>query len=224
MVGLVVFLVYALQTPYSSKLMVVYIFSQRLLLLIFIGYRMSTFDSAAYTVDPFLANATFISWTQAQLSVSLITATLPTFRNFLKSLSTGFGGIGVSSSDGYLYGYGSQGRTRFRGPAKDGGSSYKLSKLRSVPRSALRSTHDEEPRENNDHILQAQINQDKIDPLTGRSGGSEATAHWSAGTTGSDSGANADAASIGSDESRRMIIRKEMNYTVKSEPRDRFNT
>jgi hypothetical protein len=221
-IGLVVYLVFALQTPYSSKLMVVFIFSYRLLLLIFIGFRMYTFDSSAYTRDPFLANASFISWSQAEISASLITATIPTFRNFLKSLSTGFGGIGVSSTDGYIYGYGSQGRTRMKAPANGAGSGYQLSKLQSTSQSHNRSMHAAEPEEANDLSFRPQTSHVQLDPLTGRSGGSAATAHWSEGTTGSDTGPNADAASIGSDESRRMIIRKEMNYTVRTEPRERY--
>lgn len=215
LVGLVIYLVSALQTPLMSKIMVVYIFAYRLLMVVFIAYRMKTFDEAAFTSNPFLRNAPFIAWTQAQMSASLITATIPTFRNFLKSLSTGFGGIGVSSSNGYVYGYGSEGRTRIRAEGKGVGSNYQLSKLRSANRSAAAP----EPGEENEQMYGARPGLDTVDPLTGRSGGSAATAHWSAGTIGSDAGHNNDNASIGSDESRRMIIRKDMHFTVKSEPR-----
>ncbi|ETN43603.1 uncharacterized protein HMPREF1541_02762 [Cyphellophora europaea CBS 101466] len=213
-IGLVVYLVYGLQSPWTSKAMVVYIFSFRLVLLIFIAFRIHTFDATGYTTDPFLSNAPFIAWTQGELSASLITATVPTFRNFLKSLNTGFGGIGATSSDGYGSGYG---RSRIHG-GKTAGSSYQLSKLRSVNRSV---PVDEPSEENEPGYLPQQVQRPfGVDPLTGRSGGSAATAHWSAGTSGSDAGANNETASIGSDESRRMIIRKELNWSVKTEPRD----
>lgn len=214
--ALVIYLVWGLQTPWTSKLIVVYIFSFRLILLIFIAFRIHTFDEAGYTTNPFLSNASFIAWTQAELAVSLITATIPTFRNFLKSLNTGFGGIGGTSSDQYgSYGYGNLGPNR-TGLGKTLGSSYQLSKLRS----ALRSEPRQEPGEEHEPVYQpSNLQLNRSDPLTGRLGGSAATAHWVAGTSQSDSGINHDNASIGSDESRRMIIRKEVDWSVRVEDR-----
>lgn len=117
--------------------------------------------------------------------MSLITATIPTFRNFLKSLSTGFGFGGLSNSGGY--GYGSEGRTRLPSGSKGGkmGSSYQPSRLRSAIKSvAISEPGEEEPSKNNPY--NPQHRPARIDPLTAREGGSAATAHWSAGTSSSD--------------------------------------
>jgi hypothetical protein len=62
---------------------------------IFVGFRLHTFDQEGYTTNPFLLEAPFIAWTQSQITYSLISATIPTFQNFLKNLNTGFGGIGL---------------------------------------------------------------------------------------------------------------------------------
>ncbi|RMZ77240.1 hypothetical protein DV738_g4526, partial [Chaetothyriales sp. CBS 135597] len=103
--GLVIQLVYPLQMRLRRKLTVVYIFSFRLLVIILIAFRMSTFDTARpfLSTNPFLNLAQHISLTQGQQAYVLIAATVPAFRNLLKSLHTGFGGMSAAER---TYGYG----------------------------------------------------------------------------------------------------------------------
>lgn len=64
--------------------------------------RLGTFDSAALTKDPFLKEAAYICWTQAEMSYSIIAATIPTARKLLLNLITYYnaGGYGTSVDNG----------------------------------------------------------------------------------------------------------------------------
>jgi hypothetical protein len=158
-----------------------------------VGFRLHTFDEPGYTRNPFLLEVPFIVWTQSEMAYSLISATIPVFQNFLRNLNTGFGGIGATGG-GYGYGYGSGNNSRV---PKGSNMSYQMSKLRS----ADKSVDIEEPEENRDHVL------------TNGHGANNAP---HALTTSRDA-ANGETTSIGSDESRRMMIRKEVQWSVRRE-------
>jgi hypothetical protein len=180
-------------------------------IIIFIGFRLHTFDQEGYTTNPFLLEAPFIAWTQSQITYSLISATIPTFQNFLKNLNTGFGGI-TSAAGGYGYGYasgsGSANRTRNR---QESNMSFQMSKLRSANKSVGLEEPDEEPERELRHAPSK-----SSDAIHGVTNGTT-MGPWS--TANKDAANNGETTSIGSDESRRMMIRKEIQWSVRTEPR-----
>ena len=72
--------------------------------MIAITYRLKTFDSEGLTTNPLLLQDKFIVWTQAELFYSIIAATIPSLRPFIKALSTYYG---TTTGTGYGTGYGS---------------------------------------------------------------------------------------------------------------------
>lgn len=173
-------------------------------IIIFIAFRMDTFDSAGYTTNPYIREASFIAWTQSELNYSLISATIPTFQSFLKNLNTGFGGIGAGDGK-YGYGYGSGSGSRAR---KESHMSYQMSKMRSTnesvaidePHEELHSTRAQEQRANLD------MNSGTTVAIVGQGNGGAA--------------ANGETTSIESDGSGKMMIRKDMQWSIRTEPRE----
>jgi len=144
------------------------------------------------------------------MAYSLMTATLPTFQNFLKSLNTGFGRIGAGGSGyEYGYGYGSVSGSRAR---KESSMNFKMSKLRSADKSVALDDI-EEDQDRGATSAQASTQEISTGGLSGRRG-TETMGQW----PGNES-ANGETASIRSDESQRMIIRKDIQWSVQTEAR-----
>ncbi|RMD43714.1 hypothetical protein DV735_g1451, partial [Chaetothyriales sp. CBS 134920] len=228
--GLVVQLVYPLQMRLQLKLTVVYIFSFRLLSIVFIAFRMSTFTSAQpfLATSPFIRLAEHITLAQGQQSYVLVGATVPAFRNFLKSLHTGFGGMSAMER---TYGYGSQNQSRVeankssqRQQQKISGTSLKMSRLK-------RSATNGSERGGREHG-HAHKNKNSTGADAGIAGFHSSTAtakSWSHGPqsthrAGSSEGAiggtnGIETTSIESNESQSMMIRKDVVWSVRTEPR-----
>lgn len=73
-------------------------------LIITIAFRLANFNSGGFTTNPTLLQAKFLAWTQTELSYSIMAATIPSLRSFIKSLATNYGSTTV---DGYGSTYGS---------------------------------------------------------------------------------------------------------------------
>lgn len=194
-------------------------------LIVFIAFRLHTFDQDAYTTNPFLREATFIAWTQSQMTFALISAAVPTFQNFLKSLSTGFGGMGGGGAS-HGYGYGSS-TSRSRHRLQDHHShskSFQLSTLRSKSKSVvLASSMDDDGQEecssDRHHakvLLAEQLRGGAPAAAAATTTTSTTTAQWSV----SRGPINGETTSINSDESQRYMIRKDVQWEVRTEPRD----
>ena len=69
-------------------------------MIIFTAMRLRTFDEAGFATDPLLQEATYISLTQAELSYSIIAATIPAARTLVTDLITYYnsGGMGSAAS------------------------------------------------------------------------------------------------------------------------------
>ncbi|KAK1058271.1 hypothetical protein LTR74_013557 [Friedmanniomyces endolithicus] len=85
-----VWLVWQLQKNLKVKLEIVIWFGSRLLVIIFTAMRLRTFDEAGFATDPLLQEATYISLTQAELSYSIIAATIPAARTLRRNGQRGF--------------------------------------------------------------------------------------------------------------------------------------
>jgi hypothetical protein len=209
-------LVWGLQTTWTRKIVVVSAFSFRLpsvyqlqshlttdglfRIIITIAFRLATFDEEAWTTNPTFSECLFVVWTQAELNYSIISATIPNLRPVMNSLNTQFGGLGPMSSDYY----GSGRRTN---------TNYELSNLRSAA--------------SKNSVSKNMANQDSA-ALEGRSAakyrevwvsgsnvpGTEGPADDGRNTTRQISG---DATSVGSNDSRRMIIRKDQTFDISYE-------
>ncbi|KAH0848528.1 hypothetical protein FOPE_02582 [Fonsecaea pedrosoi] len=207
-IALVGYLVYDLQTSVSSKMTVLSIFGIRLFLVIFIAFRLHTFDQSAYTTNPLLRESSFIAWTQSEMSYSLVSATVPIFHNFLKSLSTGFGGM-HATSNGYGYGYGYGSGNRSHGQHSKG---FQLSTLRSKNKSAaMPSVNDDQDGYYGGHPKALTAEQLAGGPTA------STTVQWSGARA---SRGEAARNSINSDESQRYMIRKDVQWEVRTEMRE----
>ncbi|KAK0261592.1 hypothetical protein LTR35_017845 [Friedmanniomyces endolithicus] len=184
-VALSISLVYGLQAPLATKISVVSAFSFRLLLLIVIALRLATFPSSGLTTNPTLRLDLFIVWTQTELNWSIISATVPSLRPFLRGLNTYTGTLSENSADPKL---------RHQGHR----ALYMLSNLDNKGRKD-RSTHDHSPPRSVLEILNP-----------GMSSSEERKGTFAPGT-------ELDATSLGSNDSRGMIIRKDVTWTVDHE-------
>ncbi|KAK5215319.1 hypothetical protein LTR47_012022, partial [Exophiala xenobiotica] len=124
--------------------------------------------------------------------------------NLLKSLSTGFGGIGGASNG---YGYGSSTRSRHLQDQSHNG--FQLSMLRTKNKSAALPSIDDGSEEYSDHAKVSMTEQLRGAPTT------STMVQWSGGR-----GPNGETTSINSDESQRYMIRQDVQWEIRTEPRD----
>ena len=224
LVGMTVYLVWGLKTSVKKKAVVVGAFAFRLpwvsplrnpgartpfvaeswltpcdSMIIPIAFRLATFDERGYTTNPTLLEDHFVVWTQTELNYSLISATIPTLRSVMNSLNTHFGGLGQTTSSGSSYGY-----------ANPPGE-YQMSNLRSVDRS-----------NRGDGYTSQKFAASALDGRV-----NEYTCHVWAPTTGVDvnnshadgqrntaKAGGGDAISVDSNDSRRLIIKRETTFQV----------
>jgi hypothetical protein len=149
-------------------------------LIIAIAFRLATFSTDGLTTNPTLLQDEFIVWTQTELSYSIIAATIPSLRPFIKTLATNYG---ANPTNGYGSAYGN-------GTDMHSGD-YQMSSLR--------------PKRKGDEY--------KYRIWSARNGG---------GTGGEPSAGaanRADAVSVGSSDSQRMIIKKDFVWEVVADPK-----
>jgi len=175
-------------------------------MIIAIAFRLSTFNKAGWITNPTLLEDVFIVWTQTELNYSLISATIPTLRPFVNNLNTQFGGLG-QSANGYGYGNGS-------GIHMQSNGSYQMSKLKSVDRSNTRDEHT--PTQSaggqpNAYSYNIWVPNTGVDVSSGKKGNAVKLDKTREDKT------NGDATSVDSNDSRRMIIRKDISWEVEHE-------
>jgi len=168
-----------------------------------IAFRLGAFDEAGWIVNPTLLEASFIAWTQCELNYSIVSATVPSFQSFLKNLNTQFGGIGADDS---VYGTGSMSGGLEH---QSNSASFQMSKLRSISRSRI-----EQEEEDFDMDVTKPGGDVDHENDGAASNGSAATV-----SDRKESGAGGDTTSIASDESQRLMIRKDITWHIVSENR-----
>ena len=194
-------LVAGLQTAFSNKAIVIAAFGFRLPLILLIVLRLSTFNAGpALTRDFTITEDLYLVWTETQLNYSLVSATIPIFRPFINSLSTNYGIGGAKEYSGSVS---QQANTpiKLNTLSSDG-------KAKSKRRSYLSGSNSEPF---------------AVNP----SGNTFVTAYHPDRGSGKDSCGPApedrigaarvrdrDAESVGSDDSQRMIIRKNVEWSV----------
>jgi hypothetical protein len=141
-------------------------------LIVAIACRLVNFDAHGLTTNPTLLQAQYIAWTQTELAYSIIAATLPRLRPFIKNLSTNYGAT-LANEYGYGTGYAQEG-------SGDQTASFQMTSLR--------------PKGKGDEYKY------RI---------------WSGGVPPK----KTDAASVGSSDSKRMIIKKNLEWEVAADPK-----
>lgn len=164
-------------------------------MVIAIAFQIHTFDQSGWTTDPLLFEAPFIAWSQSEMNYSLISATIPSFQSFLKNMNTQFGGIGPNEKSAYANNSATDSRIR-----KGSAATFEMGKVRSVNRKSTIPEIDE----SNDFGA--------VGSRRGSAGIAEGRP--SAGTAGGLDTVNEEVASLHSNESGRMMIRKDVTWTV----------
>jgi hypothetical protein len=171
-----------------------------------VAFRLATFIDSDRESNPTLTETLFIVWTQAESCYSLMSATVPCLRPFVINLNTHFGGLGAGESQ---YGYSS-------GERSDN-NTYELLKMKSAGKSGTTSTTGNEPHTD---FATRQAPAARLD------GTSDLYSYgvWAAPSLSSRAGrrisgmlndnAKADATSVESNDSEKMIIRKDVTYSV----------
>lgn len=164
------------------------------------AFRIATFDSSGWTTNPTIREDLFIIWTQAELDYSIISATIPILRPFMQNLNSQFGGMG-KTSNGYGYGY-EHGSNR----------GYQLSNMQSSSKSKTRNEVDPkstggldpQPHDYNYEIWANNENQGQVPQERKMER-----------RTPSKDEINGDATSVDSNDSQRLIIRKDVTFQVR---------
>lgn len=191
-----VLLVCKLQTAFLNKAIVVIAFGFRLPLIVTIALRMVTFSKSGLTTNFTLAEASYIVWTETQINYSLISATIPILRPFINTLSTNYG-IGAATE----YSASASGNATVS-------NAYMMSSLRSDRRKSRQDSiaRGQEP----GRTFKAETN---AFAYSGKAG------EASTGDSRLSSRIDKDAESRASNESQRMIIRKDVEWDVQTEDR-----
>ncbi|KAK5713379.1 hypothetical protein LTR17_017624 [Elasticomyces elasticus] len=211
--AMAIWLVWDLQTSMDNKVIVIAAFAFRLGLIcrtsckesslidnsmiVIVALRLASFNQRGFATDPTLYQAEFISWTSTELNYSLISATIPIIRPFVNNLSTNYGGGQGSSGHGRA-GWSGGSYVRTGSNTKDN-STFELS---SVQRSKRQRNSDLPGLEGPSYGVQVQGGKSQA-PMTGNGGAREA--------------GNGDATSVDSNDSQKMIIRKDVTWQVEQD-------
>lgn len=157
--------------------------------------RLSNHGIANPTEDAiFIANA--VAWASLELNYSLISATIPVLRPFISNLSTSFG-VGHSSSGNGYGGYSTGSNAQTSGQQHQVKTTeFEMASLKRI----TRKTWESETAERNDGVCFSNAQ------ATGRASTSQ---HANGGPPGEDG------ISVGSNDSQKLIIRKDVSWEVK---------
>ena len=195
-----VLMIARLQAGMWTKVAVVLVFCFRLPLIVFVAMRLTTWDQSGLNINFTRLEDRYVVWTQVQVSYSLVSATIPSIRAFISSLST-FHGAGLGPSDHIKYGSPAQSRVR------------SASRHTSIPLSSLKSLDKKSTRNNTIGFspdfayggkTQTQVfGQPKQNPIF------NAVSNRRKGTDRDN-----EEASVKSNDSQQMIIRKKVDMFV----------
>lgn len=160
-------------------------------MIVIVILRLRAFDNNGLSQDPTLRESRFITWTSAELHYSLLSATIPILRSFMSNLSTNYGAGQGPGRSGYGQGSsGSYGRSALRSRdayvSSPGVELKPTSKRLARFSQTLDSTTEEPP-------LNAANDPRLCKPSNAK---------------------DADASSTGSNDSQKMIIRKDVTWQV----------
>lgn len=160
-------------------------------MIVIVALRLDAFDRDGLHEDPTIRESQFITWTSTELHYSLVSATIPILRSFMSNLSTNYGaGQGPRRSS---YGQGTSGsHSRSALRSRDNRASSHVFELRSIAGKAIKPPQ--------------HLDFEKVNCFPNTVGSSRA---YSSSDT-----KDTDAGSTGSNESQKMIIRKDITWQV----------
>lgn len=164
---------------------------QRIIIAV-ITARLTSFDKTGFFTDPTLHEAVFVCWTQAEMNLSIIAATIPIAHKFLSSLVTNYGGAGGRNLSE---------RTNLKSPKTNeaaGMASIESAETATTTKKSENSHNETYMHRGEDRRYSYGIN-----------GGRNRPAPTEDQITNI-----SDATSVKSTESRKMIIRKDVTYQV----------
>lgn len=195
-----VWLVWDLQVEFGKKLIVVTAFSFRLVMLIVTVFRLESFDKAGFTVDATQREVSYICWTQTELNYSIISATIIIGRQFVGVLVTSYSsGHGLSGS-----------YTRSGGATH--GASFQMSTLNSRWRENRVKADSKDHR---DLSLYSETREGGM-----YSSGAAACNAANAQSVASTNFQSTDSTRVGSNESQKMIITKDITWQIQRDSTD----
>ncbi|TIA12269.1 hypothetical protein D6C80_06951 [Aureobasidium pullulans] len=139
LVCMTVYLVWDLKSSTSAKVKIIFAFSFRLPQIIAIAYRLKTFPLDGLLTDPTLTESELVVWTQTELNYSLMSATIPCLRTFVSSLSTNYGSIRDPKA-AHTFTFSDTVTSRTHSDAAMASQSFQMNTLKSVEQ-AHTSTH-----------------------------------------------------------------------------------
>ncbi|CAG8895297.1 unnamed protein product [Penicillium egyptiacum] len=195
-------LVWGLQMHVSHKIVIMVSFAARLPLIIFSALHLSALKEYTTTENPTFTAISYTVFTQLHLNYALVACTVFCLRPFMNALTTHYGTAGDSnlgsSSGGYGYGYGSR-RRGDTDPYVSGRSrDYEMGNVKGRPGHRASGLFNERP-----HVGDGTENGTVVCQAAGPSHSGEGRSERDGGSTRS-----------GSDGSTRMIIRKDVEYSV----------
>lgn len=222
------FMIRPLKTSAAKKFVVVFVFSFRLPIIVIIAFRLLTFSHSGLTTDFTFAETLYIAITQTQVNYSLISATIPNLRPIINNLNTHYGAMGESTLTGSNYNSSSNRTTGYRSSRRGSRRNSLGNVLAMGPLKRLRSKAKDNGAKGNSSGVRGE-DWDEMPVLeTVPSIGTQAvetgsSAHVSANRDAGNSVIptmhDIDGSSARSGESRRMIIRKEVDIHVHSDGR-----
>jgi len=165
-------------------------------MIVVVVIRMSSFEHVGFTTDPTLLESRFVAWTSVELNLSIVTATIPMLRSFVTNLSTHFG-AGLAAGG---LGYG-QGTSQDKSLASSRRQSRPM--MDSLSGIELRSI---------DHAVPDVPSIPCLSNKNNKGHGAR-----SSGSPSASDVRDEDRGSIGSENSRKMIIRKDFTWRVERE-------
>ena len=191
------FLVWKLQMSAKLKLQVVSVFAFRLPLLVFSVLGLVRFNSSLRDLNPGVARTGAVVYQQSELCWSLLSATVPCLKSFIRSFDTG-SGVKVNYTSNA---YGSSGHSK--------GESYRMQSL-SSGRSPLQSANEDGAVKVNHRPFGHQGHTRGL----GSKARGESTSKVTALPYSTDRPKDADATSTGSQE---LFIRRDVQWEIRSE-------
>ncbi|KAK4497667.1 hypothetical protein PRZ48_010320 [Zasmidium cellare] len=193
-------LTWRIKMPNSKKAIIVSSFGLRLAILIaVIVARLTSFNQAGFFTDPTLHEAVFVCWTQAEMNLSIIAATIPIAHKFLLSLVTNYGGAGGRNMS----------ESTYRAARKNTNSSIKMASIKSTLASGTLTNNSETSKSDNDPIETCIHQGDDHRYSYDIDGGNNRSPPTEDEITNI-----SDAMSVKSTGSRKMMIRKDVTYQV----------
>ena len=169
-------------------------------MIVAIGLRLASLDRTGFQLDPTLNVASFSCWTQTEMNFSIIAVTIPMARVLLSNLTTHYGGAGGLTFSDTAYAYSSNKQSRGQTS-----NAIPMDTLQSAVSHKSRSMKPDQP------YIRAREDGTYSYGITSNGGNRAGT--MAASTSEPEN--EAARSSVSSNESQKMIIKRDVTYQVR---------